>query len=389
MVEVARVGFIKYGFIKLRAEAKEEDHGKLFTASLAINVAFALVVSLCMLLFGATLAETWKTPQLRTMFYLYSITSIVLIPFFQFEYLQHALLDFKNVFFTYFIRNGVLFFAILFSYFGFYQLDLFLLVVINLVSAFLASGTAYLLVKKPLNLSSYVDVSWVWKLIHFGKYVVGTNLVSSLYGAVDQFMLGSLLSTASVAIYSVAGRITNLINIPSMSLSAIVFPHSAKLINTEGRPGIKVLYENSVGAILAIVVPGIVFVLLFPSWVIGVIAPGYIETIPILQISIFLSFFLPFAHQFGTTLDSIGFPNLNFYFTGSFFLINLTLNYFLISNYGVIGAAYGTLTTTIIGFVAMQILLRSMLKVNMLNVFKNMMGFYVSGFKGLKKLIIK
>ena len=38
MLEVARIGFIKYGFIKLRAEAKPEDHGKLLTASLTLNV---------------------------------------------------------------------------------------------------------------------------------------------------------------------------------------------------------------------------------------------------------------------------------------------------------------------------------------------------------------
>lgn len=46
MVEVARVGFIKYGFIKLRAEAQEDEHPKIFMAALTLNL-FALLVSLC------------------------------------------------------------------------------------------------------------------------------------------------------------------------------------------------------------------------------------------------------------------------------------------------------------------------------------------------------
>ena len=388
MLEVARIGFIKYGFIKLRAEAKPEDHGKLLTASLTLNVIFALVVSAGMLLFGGFLAETWKSPQLKAMFYLYSVTSIILVPFFQFEFLQHALLDFKSVFFTYFVRNGFLFLAILFSYFGFYQLDLFFLVIINLSCAVLASLSSYLLVRKPLHFSSSIEGIWIWKLIHFGKYTMGTNLVATLYGSVDQLMLGSLVSTASVATYNVASRITNLINVPSMSLSAIIFPHSARLINTEGKAGIKALYEKSVGAILAIVFPMVVIVLLFPGLIISIIAGvGYADSVAILQITIFISCFLPFAYQFGVTLDSIGYPNINFYFTGSFFIINLSLNYFLISKFGIVGAAYGTLSTTIFGFIAMQVLLKYMLGVNVLNVFRSMFNFYVTSFKSAKGLI--
>ncbi len=390
MVEVARVGFIKYGFIKLRAAAAAADQDKLFTAALTLNLIFALLVSIGMLIFGGLVAENWKSPELRVLFYWYSITSIVLVPFFQFEYLQHALLDFRSVFLVYFIRNGFLFFTILFSYLGFYKLDLITLVITNLSCAFVGSLSAYFLIQKPIHFSLSLDKIWIWKLVHFGKFAVGTSLVATLYGSIDQMILASLASTATVAIYGTALRITNLINVPSMSLSAIIFPHSARLINTEGKAGIKTLYEKSVAAILAIVLPGVVFVLLFPGFVIFIIAgAGYSDSVAILQITIYLSFFLPFAYQFGVTLDSIGYPNLNFYFTGSFFVINLSLNYFLVSKYGIIGAAYGTLSTTIFGFIAMQVLLRFMLGVNILNVFRNMVGFYITSFNGAKGLVMK
>ncbi len=389
ILEVARVGFIKYGFIKFRAEVDEAEHGKLFTAAFFLNVVFAALISIGMLLLGKWLSVVWKSHELQNMFYLYAITSIVLVPFFQFEYLQHALLDFKRVFLAYFIRSGVLFFAILFSYLGFYPLDIFRLVLFNLLGAFVASLFSFIITNKPLCFSSSVDWVWIKKLVQFGKFVVGTNLGSMLYSAVDQFMLGSLLSTASVAVYNVGGRITNLVNLPSVSLSAIVFPHSAKLIKSEGKDAVRDLYEQSVGAILCIALPAVVFTLIFPHWIIAVIAPGYSDTVPILQVTIFMSLFLPFAYQFGVTLDSMGYPHRNFYVTATFFIINLILNYFWISNFGVMGAAYGTLSTTIIGFVVMQIILHKMIGVNVLKVFKNTIHFYGRLFYTAHEFVLK
>ncbi len=391
LVEVARIGFLKYGFIKFRALTDEKDQGKLLTASFALNVFFALMVGIAMFSFGGILSNNvWKLPELKRMFYLYSFTSIVLVPFMQFEFLQHALLDFKRIFLIYFVRNGFSFLAILFAYFGFYKMDLFLLAIFNLLGVIFGVITAIGLVQKPIAFSRSIDWVWVKKLVHYGKYVAATSLSSMLYGAVDSFMLGSLVSTASVAIYNVANRITTLINIPSQSVSAVIFPQSARIIGTEGNAGVKALYEKSVGGILALVVPCVVFVFIFPSFVIQFIAgPEYMEAVTILKITVFLSFFLAFAFQFGVTLDAIGFPNINFYCTGSFFLINLILNYFLISKYGIVGAAYGTLSTTIIAFIAMQFLLRRMIGVEIINVFKNLILFYIDMGKMLKSFILK
>lgn len=391
LIEVARVGFLKFGFIKFRAMADDKDQAKLLTASLTLNTIFALLVGLAMFSLGGLLSESiWKIPELKKMFYLYSVTSLVLVPFMQFEFLQHALLDFKRIFILYFARNSFAFLTILFAYVGFYKIDLFLLAIFNLLATIVGVVVAVILVQRPITFSRTIDWVWTKKLVHYGKYVAATSLSSMLYGAVDSFMLGSLVSTASVAVYNVANRITTLINIPSQSVSAVIFPQSAKVIDTQGRAGVKILYEKSVGGILALVVPCVIFVLLFPGFVIQFIAgQGYLETIAILKITIFLSVFLAFAFQFGVTLDAIGFPNINFYCTGIFFLINLFLNYFLISKYGIIGAAYGTLSTTIIGFIAMQIILRSMLKINIINIFKHMAEFYALGFKTIKKLALK
>jgi lipopolysaccharide exporter len=389
IVEVARVGFIKYGFIKLRAEAPDDQRNQLFGSALALNLAFAVVVSMAALLGAKPLATVWNAPDLEHMFLVYAITSVLLVPFFQFEYLRHATLDFKNVFFGYFIRNGILFFVIVLSYLDVFAVDIFKLALFNLSGALVASSFALYSDRDVYINGLTFSKTWALKLAHYGKFVVGTSLGAMLYSAVDQFMLGSMLSTASVAIYNVAGRITNLINIPSMSISAIVFPKSAKLIATEGKDAVRDLYERSVAAILCIAIPAVVFVLLFSEFIIGLIAPGYQDSVPILQITIFMSLVLPFSYQFGVTLDSIGFPNINFYVTASFFLINLSLNYFWIRNFGVIGAAYGTLSTTIAGFVVMQVILNRMIKTSIVRILGNVVALYQQLFNQVKSLIVK
>lgn len=389
IVEVARVGFVKYGFIKLRAEAPENERHQLFGSALALNAGFAVLISVAALLGAKPLATIWNAPDLEQMFSVYAITSVLLVPFFQFEYLRHATLDFKNVFFGYFIRNGILFFAIVLSYFGIFEIDIFKLALFNLGGAMIASVFALYSDATIYKAGLTFSKSWALKLAHYGKFVVGTSLGAMLYSAVDQFMLGSMLSTASVAIYNVAGRITNLINIPSMSISAIVFPKSAKLIATEGKDAVRDLYERSVAAILCIALPAVLFVLLFSDLIIGLIAPGYQDSVPILQITIFMSLVLPFSYQFGVTLDSIGFPNINFYVTAAFFLINLSLNYFWIRNFGVIGAAYGTLSTTIAGFMVMQIILNRIIGTKISRVLSNVVVLYGQLFNQLRRFFVK
>ncbi|MEZ4847758.1 MAG: hypothetical protein R3B93_03850 [Bacteroidia bacterium] len=58
-----------------------------------------------------------------------------------------------------------------------------------------------------------------------------------------------------MAIYGTAIKITNLVEVPTQSIAAIVFPQSARRIENEGRESVKRLYEKSVGVILALIIP--------------------------------------------------------------------------------------------------------------------------------------
>jgi len=123
-------------------------------------------------------------------------------------------------------------------------------------------------------------------------------------------------------------------------------------------------------------------------------AEKYLEAAPVLRLTILYGVFLPFAIQFGTILDSIGRPKINFTFTLIGVILNVTLNYIFIKvlNMGIFGAAYGTLLTYGISFALYQIVLRRMFGVNALLAFTHIPSFYrqgwdiVTGFISKKKI---
>ena len=73
----------------------------------------------------------------------------------------------------------------------------------------------------------------------------------------------------------------------------------------------------------------------------------YYAAFPILQTVILFSFLRPFSYQFGTTMDAIGKPRINFWVN----LLTMSLNYgfmYLGLRYtGWLGAAYGTVVSAI------------------------------------------
>ena len=224
-------------------------------------------------------------------------------------------------------------------------------------------------------------MGWIKQLFNYGKFAFGTSISAILAPTITQMMLGALLSPVATGGYNIAMRITSLTAIPSSVIGAIVFPQSSKRFATEGRDAIKYLYEKSVGAVLAILIPGLLFIFLFPGFVVHLIAGGnYPETISVTRLVIITCISTPFARQFGTILDSIGMAKINFIFILFSTAAEWTVGYIMINKYGLIGAAYGTLIVDSSILIAIQIILSKKLGVNILNSFIYAIRFYPEFF---------
>ena len=114
---------------------------------------------------------------------------------------------------------------------------------------------------------------------------------------------------------------------PMSSVAAITYP---KLVGSDKNSlsNAKVLYEKSVAAILATMIPIVLGVIILAKTIVVFIAgEGYEEAGSILQIVMLYGVIAPFNRQFGNTLDAIGKAHWTFYFVLSSAVLNIVLNY--------------------------------------------------------------
>jgi O-antigen/teichoic acid export membrane protein len=336
------------------------------------------------------LASLWHYPGLVPMFYLYSIVYLFQGILSQFQWIEQANLSFRGTLITSVIKQGGFFFYVLACFIFHWKASLLDLIYVQAISSFMGMVAEYFFVKKYLSFSLKTNMAWVKKLINFGKYVFGTSLSGVLSGTISQMMLGAILSPDAAGAFNVSTKLINLIDLPTNSMGAVVFPQSAKRFATEGNSAVKYLYEKSVGTILALSIPLLLFLFLFPGFVVHIIAGNkYAETVPILRVMILCSLVNPFMRLFGPILDSIGKPNINFVIVILFTVVNLALNYILIGRLGIMGSVYATLIADIIVCAIMYIILRREFRVNPFSTFRYAIEFYPEFVKNYLKQIIK
>src|SRR5690606_35176130 len=351
LIEMARNGLVKNGFVRSIISSPKEKIPEVITASFVLNGILTIISVLILIILSYFLSVEWNSPALKPMFIYYIFTTLFLLPYFHLQFIEQANFKFEGLFFSTLTRAGFHFSYIAFSFIFTYEITLVSLSQFMMISAIAGTVVVYFITKKYLLFSKTINWDIIKELFNYGKYVFGTAISSQLLRSVDQLMLGSMVTTASVASYNVAIRISNLVEVPTATIATIIFPKSAESMAKGGKPEAKRLYEKSVGAILAVLFPVLIFVLAFPEFIITLVASkGYLDTVSILQVTILYSIFTPFGRQFGTILDSIGKPKITFSIVLLNLVLNIISNYIFINAFGVIGAAYGTLVSCIIGF---------------------------------------
>lgn len=391
ILEVARAGLIQNALVKFLSTAEDDaTYAKINTASLFLNVIITIFMVSVLWGLSSFIGKEYESAALTTMLQIYIFTTVLLAPFHQFNFIQQANLSFKGIFASNFTKQGLFFAFVVFFFTTNQALSIIQLTYFQAITAIAASGVSFFYARQYLRFSWQIDFSWVKKLLQFGMFVFGTNLSTMLHKRIDTLMLGSFMAPLYAAFYETCIKVTNLVEIPTFSIASIVFPQSARQSASEGTGAAKQLYEKSVGAILAITFPAIIFVLLFPEFIIWVIAgqEEYLAAVPLLRLTILYALFIPFGNQFGTILDSIGKPHINFIFVVLGAIINVISNYVFIKQFGFVGAAYGTLLTYIIMFITNQIVLYKMLDVKAWNAFYYIISFYKEAFALVKKKLL-
>lgn len=395
LIEMGRSGLIQNGLVRhlalYRSEAKEAV--AIRRASLWLNLSFSVVSNLALWLCTTWIINNWQTPQLATVLPVYFVTNFVMAWLYHFNFVQQANHEFRGIFRATFCFRGTLFLWTAFCKIFSITIELQALALAMLAGALLGmlvSRQHFLRLPGLLHQAPVPGRVWHWmkELSAYGKWVMGTNLSTMFYKNVDRLVLGKLLGPPAYAVYDAAGKVTQMVEAPSFSIAAVAFPQGAERMQTQGKEGIRRLYERSVGAILAIILPFLIGVLLFARPVMLAFAgPQYLESVGVLRLTAFFGLFLPFAVQFGTVLDSTNKPAVNFMYTVFTAGLNLGLSLWLVRLYGLPGAALATLSGYAVSFVLMQVYLYREFGIRAWRAFAEVPGFYSMGWKMLLQAV--
>jgi len=376
--EIVRNGLISSALIKFMSGSSDKgEHSQIMSAAVTISGTITFACIVINFLFAGHLARLLKAPELEQMFHWYNIVFLFSGALTQFNCIEQANFKYTGVFVSGLVRQSILCVFLLINFSFHISTNLMSLVYVQMFAVAIGSLIAWFYVRDFLQFSYSFSKGWAMRIFNYGKYAFATTVSSILSGTIDQWMLAGMISPAASGAFNIAVRIGNLIDIPTNAIATIVFPQSAKRIETEGKGAVKYLYEKSVGTILAMVIPAIIFLYFFNSLIIDLIAGDkYADTVPILNITLLYCIFGPFGRQVGVILDSIGKTRTTFLIVIFNTCVILGLNYIFIRKYGVIGAAYATLISNVVGFVIAQVILWRELKVNALNAFVYAYKFY-------------
>lgn len=395
LFETIKQGLLRNPTIKFLGASEYADKKKeVQSSALVINIVCSLLVILLFTVGAAWLSGVLKSPELAPMFGWSVLFVVLLVPYNHYEVLLQAHYRFPQIFWAYFVRQGIFFLGVILLSFVFTDhLSLMNLVLLQ-IGALLVGVLILFVATSPYRLRGFhYDVTIMRKMFHFGKYIFGTNVFSNVARSFDHYITASILAPGVgktyVSYYNTVARINNMVDVPSLAAADVLFPKNVETLETDGMGKVKYYFERMMGTILALIVPMSLVIFLLPHLIISILAPGFMGAVPILQMTILFSLVRPLGFQFGNTLDAIGKPQVNFYVSVCLMLVNLVATYAGLSLFGGVGAAYGTIVYNVISAIVLLAVLKKYAHIEVKNIGLYMVQAYRDLFGFARKKLLK
>jgi O-antigen/teichoic acid export membrane protein len=351
--EVTKSGLLKNAHIKYVSGSDDlQEKVSIASSSFLINVAITLLFILFLIFFSDWMSmELHAGTDLSTTLFWFTPGLIFMIFFSHFEAIQQSHLDFKGVLAGYLVRQVIFFTLLICHFFSEKPFSLGTLAMYSSASVFCGAFVLYLFSRKYIHHHFNPAVKSIKKIFGYGGYIFGSGVMSNIFSNLDQVMTAAFISNSAVAFYNTASRINGLVDIPSYAAAEVMFPKISRAVTEEGTSKVKYLYERMVGILLSFTTPAAIFIIIFPKFMITVIAGAkYVDAAPILQLYMLTGLMRPMQNQAANLLNSIGKPSLCFIINTVSLIINLIISYFCLKYMGFYGAAVATLIAGAIGF---------------------------------------
>ena len=390
--ESTKAGLLKNAHIKfVSSDVDNFDKTHIASSSLSINTSVSLIFIAFIAFFHDGFSNFFNSGKELSDMLLWFIPGLIFMVFFShLEAIQQSHFDFKGIFAGHLTRQVSFFIMISVQFFLKAPFSMIHLAVFQSLSIFAGTIVLYLYSRKYMFHIFNPSKLWIKKLTGYGGYIFGSGLVSNLSSNTDQMMMGAFMTPSSVATYNVSTRISSFVDIPSNAASEILFPKLVQANEIEGASKVKYFLEKMTAVLLSIVVPSALFVIVFPKFVIGIIAgKDYYDAALILQLYMLTSIIGIFQNQAANTLNSIGKPFLCFKLNLGSFIAKLIITYSCLMAFDFYGAAIGTLLTYILTSFFWYYYMKKIVGIRLREILKMVVKVYNDIFSKVMKILKK
>ncbi len=206
---------------------------------------------------------------------------------------------------------------------------------------------------KALMLISNIEVG-TEKLPGTGRYLRGSvslmlnTLMMFINGRVNILLLGFFVSTGEIGVFSVAFKLSVLIEFVMTSMKSIAMPQIAHFYKEGKREKLLRTMQFSAKIILAAALPATLLLLIFPEKIMSLFGAEFMIGSNVLRLFAVTHFISAASGLVGAFMNMTGNQKIFARLLATSFVTNVVLNLILVPNFGIEGSALATLISTAI-----------------------------------------
>ena len=309
--DLLRTGFLQTPLIKFSSVNDEHEKkvviGTSWAFGLIITASIGVLSLIIYFLFGSYIKNEGFLFFLKYV----SILNLATLPFNFATWILQADLKFNKIIFIRWINLGSFVALLLLNMYVFHQgIDY---IIYSFIAANILVSIVCIICKwTRISYLKYASKARMKEIAGFGKFSMSTMIGANLLRSSDTFMIGALMSPASVAIYSVPAKLFEVIEIPLRSFVATALPNLARLFNAKNEEGLKHLFEKYSGMITFMLIPFVLICFVFAEKLVVLLGGDqYLESAHILRVFALFALLMPLDRYTGVTLDVLNQPKRN------------------------------------------------------------------------------
>tara|TARA_Y100000996_G_scaffold69831_1_gene47135 strand:+ start:801 stop:2306 length:1506 start_codon:yes stop_codon:yes gene_type:complete len=212
--------------------------------------------------------------------------------------------------------------------------------------------------------SQFISAKFNYDLLKFSYPFMFVIILQTFMHWMDILMLGYFTNATTVGLYHPAARTAGLLQALLMSFISIYAPMISQFHSEKNLIKMNNTYKMVSRWLLLFSIPIAIIFIIFPGNILSLFGKEYIASADVLIILTIATLLQAVSGAASPTLGMSGFTRVVLFNTIFAFILNFGLNYNLIPNYGINGAAYATLITLIIIGSVRTIQVRFLLKMN-------------------------